>query len=653
MYNDFFGFREQPFNVTPDPHVFYATPSYQRIYNNLVHSIREGKSLSVMIGEVGTGKTTMLRRIMRDLEDSVLFAYFTYTTLPFDDLLNFLCQDLEVPLRQEGQLQTLKALQEFLITLQGQGHTAALLIDEAQNLQESVLEEIRHLLNLTTESKTLLPVILVGQPELERKLAQPAVYQLKQRVTLNCQLDRLKERDVGPFIAYRLQAAECMRDDIFTPEAIQRIAFHSQGVPRLINILCNNALLLGYSISEKTISAETIEEISQDLGLQKTSPVLQKNQIVHSKEEMVSAQIPPLASQEVEPPQLHVPSVNALTTTADMHTGSAPRRITVTRTDTNKRHTPRRTSSRWIALAGTGLAFALWFFTLFPYGESKDPFVPSIPPAGQDGHMANISDNGAGTFVPNELGAMAVHSDSDKGRLPAKEADSVKKNRKADPIQTKEGKTSLDPAISAISPLVITNSQGKTALQELTEKKPSQFPEQLPSTQASDSPSAHESLLIEAASQGDVEQGERLLSAGIVPDVVDESGWTALMTATLHGYSPMVELLLKKGADVNLNNPTGGTALMMAAIQGQNEILQLLLERGAKVNVQDTKGWTALMYAARNGHTTTVQILLSSGAEVDLMNTDGRTALMYATARGHKETARALQDGKAGGTMFN
>ena len=640
MYNDFFGFRERPFNVTPDPRVFYATPSYQRIYNNLIHSIREGKSLSVMTGEVGTGKTTMLRRVMKDLEGSVRFAYFTYTTLQFDDLLNFLCQDLEVPLQQGGQLQMLKALQECLITWQNQGHPAALLIDEAQNLQESVLEEIRHLLNLTTESKTLLPVILVGQPELERKLAQPAVYQLKQRVTLSCQLDRLKERDVGPFIAYRLQAAGCTREDIFTPEAIRHIAFHSQGVPRLINILCDSALLLGYSIAEKTISAEMIEEISQDLGLQKTPLVLQENLIVHPEKEMVSA-------------QTSLPSENTSATKTVASKWSIPQWFAGTKIKTNTSTTSWQIFPHWFALAGTGLSLALWSFLLFPYGEEKDSFVPLISTAGQDSHMANVSDNGAGTFVPNELGSMPVRADSDKRRPAVKEAAAVQKNREADSVQTKEEKTPPVPATSAMSPSVTSGSQRKKTPQERAEKQPSQSLGRLPSTSTNGPPSSRDSLLFEAASQGDVEQGERLLSAGIVPDVIDESGWTALMMATLHGYSPMVELLLKKGADVNLNNPTGGTALMMAAIQGQNEILQLLLDRGAKVNVQDTKGWTALMYAARSGQTTTVQILLSSGAEVDLKNTDGRTALMYATARGHKETARALQDGKAGGTMFN
>jgi general secretion pathway protein A len=661
MYNDFFGFREQPFNVTPDPRVFYASPSYQKIYNGLVHSIQEGKGLSVMTGDVGTGKTTILRRLMREFEGSVRFAYFTYTTLPFDDLLNFLCDDLGIPFYPGGQLQTLKALHEYLLSRHAQGQSAALLIDEAQNLQDAVLEEIRHLLNLTTESKTLLPVILVGQSELEKKLARPTVYQLKQRVALHCQLDRLKERDVGPFIAYRLRAAECTREDLFTPEAIQRIAFYAQGIPRLINILCDTALLLGYSLSEKTISAEMIEEVSQDLGLQQRSPVLPENFGPRLEEERAPPQVLRPVSQEEKLPQLQTPAAATKVATSK---GNIPQQTaitklgtSITKLSTNKgKAAPSRTSSRWFVLAGTGLAFALWSFTLLPVGERKDPLIPAIFSLGQNenGNVPEATDRGAETFIHNIHDTIPTRPNSDTEHSQPKEVVSIKKSPREDVLQVKEERVPRTMTASASAPIMIAGSQQEAnIIIEQTEKKAPPSPKQPSSTLSNSVPSSRDSLLLEAASQGDVEQGEQLLSAGLTPDVGDESGWTALMMATLHGRAPMVELLLKKGANVNLQNATGGTALMMAAIQGQNEILQLLLDRGANVNVQDTKGWTALMYAARSGHTPTVQILLSSGAEVDVKNAEGQTALMYATARGHKETVRALQDGKAGGTLFN
>lgn len=659
MYNDFFGFRERPFNVTPDPRVFYATPSYQKIYNSLVHSIQGGKGLSVMTGDVGTGKTTILRRLMREFEGSIQFAYFTYTTLPFDDLLNFLCDDLGIPFYPGGQLQTLKALHEYLLSRHAQGQSAALLIDEAQNLQEAVLEEIRHLLNLTTESKTLLPVILVGQSELEKKLARPTVYQLKQRVALHCQLDRLKDRDVGPFISYRLRAAECTREDIFTPEAIQRIAFYARGVPRLINILCDTALLLGYSIAEKIITAEMIEEVSQDLGLQQPSPVLPENVGPRLEEERVPPQVLRPVSQEEKLPQLQAP---AATTKIAIGKGNIPQQTAITKLGTsitklsmNKgKAAPSRTSPRWFVLAGTGLGFVLWSFTLFPVGEGKGPLIPSIFSLGQTGNVPEATDRGAETFFHNVHDTTPTRPDSDTEHSQPKELGSIKKNSREEVRQVNEERVPHTMTASASAPVMLAGpQQEETNIIEQTEKKAPPFLKQ-PSTALTNSvPSSRDSLLLEAASRGDVEQGEQLLRTGLTPDVADESGWTALMMATLYGRAPMVELLLKKGADVNLQNATGGTALMMAAIQGQNEILQLLLDRGANVNVQDTQGWTALMYAARSGHTPTVQVLLSSGAEVDVKNAEGQTALMYATARGHKETVRALRDGKAGGTRVN
>lgn len=629
MYNDFFGFRERPFSVTPDPHLFYATPAYQIIYNNLVYSICEGKSLTIMTGEVGTGKTTMLRRIMKDLSSSVRFAYFTYTTLPFDDLLLFLCQDLEIPVGQGGQLQMLQALQTFLTTRHQEGQTIVLLIDEAQNLQESVLEDIRHLLNFTTESKSLLPVVLVGQPELEKKLNRPTVYQLKQRVALHCQLGRLKDREVGPFIAHRLHAVGYMGEELFAPEAIERITFYAQGVPRVINILCDNVLLLAYSISEDIITAEMIEEVAQDLGLHKATSIPQENRSALPTEQGASipvalAPLPP--QQEEKHAQVHVAFTDTSNTAAKTETSSDPLRISPPRLGTPRRISPKRAFPRWLAVAGTGLAFALWSFTLLPYGEGKDLLVPLLSSIR---HTTNTSGASTKTTPSIKKTPQAAGVPATEESIPSVTAGSA-----SEPVDTERTQRESAP----------TETSGENARQAEAQKSPA-----VENTAAS----SHHPLLLEIASQGDIDKGEMLLREGHTPNVIDESGWTPLMMATLHGHIPMVQLLLKGGADVNLHNATGGTALMMAALQGQHEILQLLLDRGAKVNDQDAKGWTALMYAARNGHTPTVQILLSSGAAVDLKNTDGRTALMYADTRGHKDTARTLRDGKAGGGVFN
>lgn len=267
MYTEHFGFREKPFNVTPDSRFFYANSAYQEAYANLLYGIRERKGFVVLTGEVGTGKTTLLRRLMVNLEANVRFVFFYNTTLTFEELLRFTCMELGLTVTEQSRLAQIQALNTFLLGQLANGGTAALLIDEAQNLQDDVLENLRLLSNLEATGEKLLQIILVGQPELEAKLDQPALRQLKQRITLNCYLDRLKDQEVGDFIFYRLRTAGYQGKDLFTPEAIQRVAAYSRGIPRLINIICDNALLIAYATTQKTISAATINEVARDLRL--------------------------------------------------------------------------------------------------------------------------------------------------------------------------------------------------------------------------------------------------------------------------------------------------------------------------------------------------------------------------------------------------
>ena len=267
MYLEYFGFREKPFNVTPDPRFFYNNPIYQETYAGLVYGIRERKGFISLIGEVGTGKTTLLRKLMSELREPVHFVYLCYTTLTFEELLSFICADLGIALGEKSHLQRIQALNDFLLHVSRDGGTSVLLVDEAQNLADEVLENLRLLSNLETASEKLLQIVLVGQPELERKLAQPKLRQLKQRISIQGRLGRLKEREVGPFISSRLTAAGYEGEPLFTAEAIQRIATYSKGTPRLINVICDNALLVAYSLNQKTVQVEVIEEVARDLQL--------------------------------------------------------------------------------------------------------------------------------------------------------------------------------------------------------------------------------------------------------------------------------------------------------------------------------------------------------------------------------------------------
>lgn len=267
MYNDYFGFREKPFNVTPDPKYFYTNPIYQEAYASLLYGIRERKGFIVLTGEVGTGKTTLLRKLMNSPEENIRLVFFYNTTLSFEELVSFACDELGLLVKGTGRLQKIQALNEFLIAQSKNGGTVVLLVDEAQNLTDDVLENLRLLSNLETPSEKLLQIVLVGQTELDAKLGQPHLRQIKQRVALHCRLDRLKDREVGPFINYRLRKAGYEREDLFTAEAIQEVASYSKGIPRLINIICDNALLIGYATAAKKISADVIREVANDLRL--------------------------------------------------------------------------------------------------------------------------------------------------------------------------------------------------------------------------------------------------------------------------------------------------------------------------------------------------------------------------------------------------
>lgn len=268
MYNAYFGFHETPFSVTPSPRFFYANSYYEEAYATLLYAIRERKGLVVMSGEVGTGKTTILRKLMDSLLDEpVRFVFFYNTTLTFEEMLTVMCDELGLSVKSDKRLHKIQALNAFLITQLQQGGTGVLLIDEAQNLADEVLENLRLLLNLETENEKLLQIVLVGQPELEAKLARPNLRQLKQRIALRSRLYQLKEWEVWPFIRCRLQAVGCKREDLFTPDALRLIFRYAQGTPRLINIICDNALLIAYGTGQKTVSATLIEEVAVDLCL--------------------------------------------------------------------------------------------------------------------------------------------------------------------------------------------------------------------------------------------------------------------------------------------------------------------------------------------------------------------------------------------------
>jgi general secretion pathway protein A len=268
MYNRHFGFLESPFSITPDPRFFYANPVYLEAYANLRYGIDAKKGFIVIIGEVGTGKTTLLRKLMRELESTIHFAFIFNTDLTFNEVLRVTLRDLGLSTQGKDRLAMVDELNAYLIKQLKKGHIVCLLIDEVQNLSDESLEGLRLLSNLETDKEKLLQIVLMGQPELNVKLDKPSLRQLKQRIAIQCEIAPLKEDEVGSYINFRLRVAGYEGKDLFDREALQNIAFYSKGIPRLINILCDNALVIAFAASRKTVSAHVIREVAGDLRLE-------------------------------------------------------------------------------------------------------------------------------------------------------------------------------------------------------------------------------------------------------------------------------------------------------------------------------------------------------------------------------------------------
>ncbi|TMA10386.1 MAG: hypothetical protein E6J89_10610 [Deltaproteobacteria bacterium] len=274
MYNSYFGFREAPFSATSDPRFFYTNSLYQEAYATLHYGITAKKGLIVITGEVGTGKTTLLRKLMRNLEATIHPVFIFNTLLDFSELLRLTLRDLGLARKEESTLTMIEQLDDYLIGQLREGHVVSLLIDEAQNLTHEVLEGLRLLSNLETDKEKLLQIVLMGQPELERKLDRASLRQLKQRIAVHCQLAPLNGSEVSPYIDLRLRAAGYEGEDPFDSDAVGQIVLYSRGVPRLINIICDNALLNAYATSQKRVSIEMIHEVASDLQLKAPSEIV-------------------------------------------------------------------------------------------------------------------------------------------------------------------------------------------------------------------------------------------------------------------------------------------------------------------------------------------------------------------------------------------
>jgi general secretion pathway protein A len=268
MYEKHFGFSDLPFTVTPDPRFFYTNSVYREAFANLRYGIEGRKGFILITGEVGTGKTTLLKLFMHSAESTIHTAFIFNPKLGFSELLRAILNDLGIAQDMtDDRLSLFEKLNSYLIEQIKKRQIVALLVDEAQNLSDEMLEELRLLSNLETDKDKLLQIVLIGQPELEEKLDQPALRQLRQRVALRCRLAPLKGDEVHQYIEFRLKTVGYEGKELFDAGAVERISFYSKGTPRLINMICDNSLLIAYASSKHKVYAEMVEEVARDLQL--------------------------------------------------------------------------------------------------------------------------------------------------------------------------------------------------------------------------------------------------------------------------------------------------------------------------------------------------------------------------------------------------
>src|ERR1017187_8624862 len=274
MYRRFYGLRESPFSVNPDPRYLFMTTQTQEALAGLTYGIQNRKGFVLLTGEVGTGKTTLLNRLLDWLRGQrVATAYIFNSRMDVNHLFDFMMADFEIPCESREKSQVLLRLNQWLLERYRAGETAVLIVDEAQNLSPDVLEEIRLLTNLETSTEKLLQIVLTGQPELEEKLKLPQLRQLRQRITLRCRTAALSLEETFGYIGERLRIAGASGEPIFSKEAIQTVHMYSRGIPRVVNLLCEHSMINAYVDSLRPVPARLVEDVAREFQLDEIAPI--------------------------------------------------------------------------------------------------------------------------------------------------------------------------------------------------------------------------------------------------------------------------------------------------------------------------------------------------------------------------------------------
>src|ERR1700732_1809883 len=268
MYKEFYGLRANPFNVNPDPRYLFLTRHTEEALACLTYGIPSRKGFVLLTGEVGTGKTTLINKLLEWLRlQQVATAFVFNSRLNVPQFLDYMMAGFGIPGDSRAKSQVLLRLYNWLLDRYRAGETAVLIVDEAQNLTDEVLEEIRMLTNLETFTEKLLQIVLVGQPELEQKLKQPQLRQLRQRLTLRAKTHALTSGETRAYVHQRLRIAGSNGQQIFEPEAIVNVHRYASGIPRVINLLCEHCLVSAFVDQQKVIGVPVVDVVARDFDL--------------------------------------------------------------------------------------------------------------------------------------------------------------------------------------------------------------------------------------------------------------------------------------------------------------------------------------------------------------------------------------------------
>ena len=246
MYLDYYGLTEAPFSITPNPRFLFYSAKHREALNHMLYGIRERKGFVQITGEVGAGKSTLCRALLGQLGNNYSTALILNPILDADQLMRAIALEFGLDVRGLDRLETLEEINLFLLRQVEEGREAVLIIDEAQNLTNELLEQVRLLSNLETDDRKLLQIVLMGQPELRDRLNDPVLRQLRQRITIRYHLNPLKRVEVGQYVQHRLTISGAKGTPRFTLGALWRVYCYSQGIPRLVNAVCDKCLLAGF-----------------------------------------------------------------------------------------------------------------------------------------------------------------------------------------------------------------------------------------------------------------------------------------------------------------------------------------------------------------------------------------------------------------------